>query len=76
MKNNENILVTGANGFLGSALVRLLKQHFNVKTLVRKTSDLTNLKGQDIEISHEYKKELVRKMLFIKRSALDHGKGK
>ncbi len=50
MKNNENILVTGANGFLGSALVRLLKQHFNVKTLVRKTSDLTNLKGQDIEV--------------------------
>ena len=50
MKNKQNVLVTGANGFLGSALVRQLKQEFNVKTLVRKTSDLTNLVGQDIKV--------------------------
>ena len=50
MKKKANVLITGANGFLGSALVRQLTQQFNVKTLVRKTSDLTNLKGQAVEV--------------------------
>lgn len=50
MKKKANVLITGANGFLGSALVRQLTQQFNVKTLIRKTSDLTNLKGQAVEV--------------------------
>jgi nucleoside-diphosphate-sugar epimerase len=39
-----NILVTGANGFIGSNLVkRLVNEGHNVKSLVRKTSDLSFL---------------------------------
>lgn len=41
-----NILVTGANGFLGSAVVRRLCQEgHQVYSLVRKTSDLSELDG-------------------------------
>lgn len=40
------VLVTGANGFLGSYIVRnLLDQQHDVTALVRKTSDTANLKG-------------------------------
>ena len=42
---SKKILITGANGFLGSAIVKLaLKKRFNVKVLVRRNSDLSNLK--------------------------------
>ncbi len=40
-----NVLVTGANGFVGSNIVKtLLKNRFNIYALVRRTSDLSFLK--------------------------------
>ena len=44
-------LVTGASGFVGSAVIRhLLKNDHEVKVLVRKNSDRKNLIGLEIEI--------------------------
>ena len=41
---NKKILITGANGFLGSAITRLaLKKKFKVNVLVRKNTNLKNL---------------------------------
>ena len=41
----KKILITGANGFLGSAIVKLgIKKGYKVNILVRKDSNLTNLK--------------------------------
>lgn len=43
-------LVTGANGFVGSAVVRaLLAQGFGVRAMTRAGSDATNLAGLDVE---------------------------
>lgn len=43
-------LVTGASGFIGSAVVRcLLAAGFHVRALVRKSSRLDNLQGLDVE---------------------------
>jgi nucleoside-diphosphate-sugar epimerase len=51
MENKKVALVTGANGFVGSHLVdHLLNKNFNVKCLVRKTSNLKWLEGKDVEI--------------------------
>jgi len=48
---NKKVLVTGASGFVGSAVVRLLiDRGYTVKTLVRTTSSLDNLKGLNAEI--------------------------
>jgi dihydroflavonol-4-reductase len=45
------ILVTGANGFIGSAVVRLLlAQGHDIRVLVRPDSDRRNFEGLDIEI--------------------------
>ncbi len=44
------VLVTGANGFVGAALCRLLlQQRYEVRGLVRKTSDLSLLNGLSVE---------------------------
>ena len=41
----KKILITGANGFLGSAITKLaVKKGYKVNILVRKDSNLTNLK--------------------------------
>ncbi|GJD19942.1 sugar epimerase [Rivularia sp. IAM M-261] len=46
-------LVTGATGFVGSAIVRqLLEDGQEVKALVRKESDIKNLEKLDIEIAY------------------------
>ena len=45
-KGMTEALVTGANGFVGSHICEaLIDAGFSVRALVRKTSDLTNLKG-------------------------------
>jgi dihydroflavonol-4-reductase len=46
-------LVTGANGFLGSAVVRaLLESGHGVAALVRSGSDQTNLAGLEVSVRH------------------------
>jgi dihydroflavonol-4-reductase len=50
MNTKSKVLVTGANGLLGSHIVReLLKRKYNVKVLVRKGSNLRALEGLNIE---------------------------
>jgi nucleoside-diphosphate-sugar epimerase len=50
MEKNSKALVTGANGFVGSHLVQgLLERGFQVRCLVRKTSNLRWLSGLKVE---------------------------
>lgn len=49
--NGETLLITGAAGFVGSAVVRVaLQQGFRVRALVRSSSSRLNLRDLDIEI--------------------------
>jgi dihydroflavonol-4-reductase len=46
----KKVLVTGANGFIGSHLVEiLLRENYRVRCLVRKTSDLCWIANLDVE---------------------------
>ncbi len=50
MSGNDTVLVTGASGFIGSAVARqLVERGFRVRALVRPTSPVAHLAGQDIE---------------------------
>lgn len=47
----QNVLITGANGFIGSNLCRyFFEKNFKVYGLVRKTSDLHFLDGQNVSL--------------------------
>ncbi len=51
----KKILITGANGFLGSSITKLgLKKGFAVNVFVRKNSDLSNLKPYFSKINLYY----------------------
>lgn len=48
-----NALVTGANGFLGTYVVKeLLQRNYTVKAMVRQQSDIASLTGLNCEIVH------------------------
>ncbi|CAH2811772.1 MAG: Hopanoid-associated sugar epimerase HpnA [uncultured Caballeronia sp.] len=45
------VLVTGASGFVGSAVVRIARERgFDVRVVIRKTSSRQNLEGLDAEV--------------------------
>ena len=51
MNNKQIAVVTGANGFVGSHLVDyLLTKNFEVRCIVRKSSNLQWLKGKEVKI--------------------------
>jgi dihydroflavonol-4-reductase len=52
MSNRSKALITGASGFVGSAVARkLIERGFSVRALVRSTSPTANLSGLDMELT-------------------------
>ena len=52
---SRKILITGANGFLGSAITKLaVKKGYKVSVLVRKNSNLDNLIKFKSKITHTF----------------------
>jgi len=47
-----NILITGATGFIGKHLARALSEIYSVRCLVRKTSDISDLRNLNVEMAH------------------------
>ena len=77
----KKLLITGANGFLGSAITKLaVKKGFDVNVLVRKKSNLTNLKSISTKINFFYGdvrnidsiKEAVKKSSIVFHVAADY----
>ncbi len=64
MSKTEKIIITGANGFIGSHIVRkFLDEKLTVDCLVRKSSDLSNLSNLNINLIYgdiRNKNELVK----------------
>ncbi|HSO41600.1 MAG TPA: hopanoid-associated sugar epimerase [Rhodospirillales bacterium] len=51
VKSLSRVLVTGASGFVGAAVVRqLLAPERNVRVMIREDSDRSNLNGVDVEV--------------------------
>jgi dihydroflavonol-4-reductase len=75
----DRVLVTGATGFIGSAIVRaFLNAGFNVRALVRPSSPRTNLLGLPVEIVEGDLKErpsiaaALRDVRFLIHAAADY----
>ena len=52
---NKKILITGANGFLGSAITKLaLKKKFKVNVLLRRNTNVKNLEKIKSKINYFY----------------------
>ena len=48
---SKKILITGANGFLGSAITRVaIKKKYDIRVLIREESDTSNLDGLNLEV--------------------------
>jgi nucleoside-diphosphate-sugar epimerase len=53
MNNMDRVMITGANGFIGSHITRAFIKHgINVGCLVRRCSDLSNLEGLEVELRY------------------------
>lgn len=78
----KNILVTGATGFLGKELIPKITKDYSIRCLVRKTSNITELKKHSLEIVYgnilDKKKmlEITKNIDIVIHLATSHGKEK